>query len=294
MTHVEMPGLLVAKRPAEAIETPVPPAVPAVESSSRRSDGSALLLLAAVGLALAVTGGATLSGLATGALQAAVRSTGFGQGETLESEQRRQARSVASLEARLAQLSDQIGGLARHSAAAAATGEARAQEQLARLESEIAALRTELQIQRSAVAQTVAPDGPADPHATALAQAGIGLAALRSSFDERDRARGEQIAAVARRIDRLEQMMIAPEATGSIRPQAAPAAAVRKRGAARGLQAQWSVRPDMLGVAVVNDRGQRFAVTRGAQVPGLGRITDVRRQAGRWVVVTRHGLLVER
>jgi hypothetical protein len=297
MTATEMPGLLSAKRPAEAIASPAPKQtatpVHAATAPTKRRDGSAIVLLVAMGLALAVTGGAALSGYATGALQAWGNGTGLGQDDAVEIEQRRQARAIAALDHRLAQISEQLAGLARDTAATAARDDSRRQDEIAGLRADMTTLRGELAAQRQAIVQP-SPDGPADPHGAALAQAGIGLAALRSTLDERDRARGEQIAAVAQRVDRLEQMVMAHEATGSLRPaQATPAQPPRKR-AQRTARAQWTVQQDFLGTVVVNEQGQRFAATRGARVPGLGRITDVRRQGDRLIVVTRRGVLTER
>ncbi len=89
------------------------------------------------------------------------------------------------------------------------------------------------------------------------------------------------------------------DVTGSISPPATAAAAVplpaegrggpaadrRGLGAARGLQ--WH--------ALIESRRQGiYEVYAGDPVPGLGRVDAIRKQDGRWVVVTSKGLIVAR
>jgi hypothetical protein len=45
---------------------------------------------------------------------------------------------------------------------------------------------------------------------------------------------------------------------------------------------------------VENERMGVFEVVPGANLPGLGRVETIRRQDGRWVVVTSRGLIVAR
>ena len=46
------------------------------------------------------------------------------------------------------------------------------------------------------------------------------------------------------------------------------------------------------GVALVEGRRGIIEVEPGATLPGAGRIEEIRRQDGRWVVVTQKGLIV--
>ncbi len=49
------------------------------------------------------------------------------------------------------------------------------------------------------------------------------------------------------------------------------------------------------GRALVQSRyGGMFEVAAGSVLPGLGRIEAVKRQDGQWVIVTAHGVIVER
>jgi hypothetical protein len=100
------------------------------------------------------------------------------------------------------------------------------------------------------------------------------------------------------------------EVTGSITPPAAPAQAA---AAAPKVEAKAETKPDakpevgrlpIIDSWVLQDVGRGGALIEGRQgvyevyagdvVPGLGRIDAVRRQDGRWVVVTSRGLIVAR
>jgi hypothetical protein len=88
------------------------------------------------------------------------------------------------------------------------------------------------------------------------------------------------------------------ETTASIQPSAAapkpeitrPAAAERQPGVVEG----WTVRDVADGGALIEGRRGMFEVFAGDTVPGLGRVDAIKRQDGRWVVVTPKGLIVAR
>jgi len=48
------------------------------------------------------------------------------------------------------------------------------------------------------------------------------------------------------------------------------------------------------GAALIESRRGSYDVYAGDVVPGLGRVDAIRRQDGRWVVVTSRGLIVAR
>jgi hypothetical protein len=56
----------------------------------------------------------------------------------------------------------------------------------------------------------------------------------------------------------------------------------------------WALQDVNRGGALIEGRRGLFEVYAGDVVPGLGRIDAVRRQDGRWVVVTSKGLIVAR
>jgi hypothetical protein len=87
----------------------------------------------------------------------------------------------------------------------------------------------------------------------------------------------------------------AKEVTGSISaPAAAPAAAPKVEVARLPTVEGWLLRDVADGGAVIEGRRGIFEVYAGDAIPGLGRVDAIRRQDGRWVVVTSRGLIVAR
>jgi hypothetical protein len=56
----------------------------------------------------------------------------------------------------------------------------------------------------------------------------------------------------------------------------------------------WVLRDVGRGAALIQGRRGLYEVFAGDPVPGLGRVDAIRRQDGRWVVVTSKGLIVAR
>jgi hypothetical protein len=56
----------------------------------------------------------------------------------------------------------------------------------------------------------------------------------------------------------------------------------------------WVLRDVASGVALVENRRGKYEVYAGDPIPGLGRVEAIRRQDGRWIVVTSKGLIVGR
>jgi hypothetical protein len=56
----------------------------------------------------------------------------------------------------------------------------------------------------------------------------------------------------------------------------------------------WVLRDVVNGGALIEGRRGMFEVYAGDPIPGLGRVDAIRRQDGRWVVVTGKGLIVAR
>ena len=130
------------------------------------------------------------------------------------------------------------------------------------------------------------------------------FAKLTDRLDRVERAEAEpatKLSHIAEAVDRLEKRsaapaaaaaLAAPETTGSIASNepAAPAAPEMKVPD-RVLQ-DWIVQDVRGNRALVASRyGGMFAVAAGSILPGLGRVETIRRQDGRWVVVTGRGLI---
>jgi hypothetical protein len=88
----------------------------------------------------------------------------------------------------------------------------------------------------------------------------------------------------------------ANEATASITPAAAAAPADPPKVEVARLPTVegWMLRGVANGVALIEGRRGIFEVYAGDVVPGAGRVDAIRRQDGRWVVVTTKGLIVAR
>jgi hypothetical protein len=144
-------------------------------------------------------------------------------------------------------------------------------------------------------------------------------------LDKVEKAQAEPAAKLAKLSEAVEKLRAAPvaataaaakEVTGSIAPVATmPASApkssdVAKSEAAKSEAAKpeagkaevarlptvdgWVLRDVANGSALIEGRRGMFEVYAGDPVPGLGRVDAIRRQDGRWVVVTSKGLIVAR
>jgi hypothetical protein len=83
----------------------------------------------------------------------------------------------------------------------------------------------------------------------------------------------------------------AAAAFGAVRPAATPKPVeVGKLPVVQG----WSLRDVNHGLALIEGRNGFYEVYAGDPIPGLGRVDSIRRQDGRWVVVTTKGLVVSR
>jgi hypothetical protein len=125
------------------------------------------------------------------------------------------------------------------------------------------------------------------------------ISALRSSLDAGSQNASAQIAKVAERLDRIEKRVAstaaAPETTGSVtNARAAAASEPPSRPAAteRSPIDGWVLRDIYDGRALVESRfGNLYEIGPGAMLPGVGRVETIRRQDGRWVVVTSRGII---
>jgi len=86
----------------------------------------------------------------------------------------------------------------------------------------------------------------------------------------------------------------AKEVTGSIASAPAPADAPKVELARLPTVEGWVLRGVSNGVALIEGRRGIYEVYAGDPVPGAGRVDAIRRQDGRWVVVTSKGLIVGR
>ena len=87
----------------------------------------------------------------------------------------------------------------------------------------------------------------------------------------------------------------APTQVATAAPTAAPVPAAPKTEVGRLPTIEgWRLRDVANGGALVEGRSGLYEVYAGDPIPGIGRVDAIRRQDGRWVVVTSKGLIVGR
>jgi hypothetical protein len=88
------------------------------------------------------------------------------------------------------------------------------------------------------------------------------------------------------------QTSTAASAFGAVRPAAVTAKPVDT--GKLPIVPGWSLRDVNHGLALIEGRNGFYEVYAGDPIPGLGRVDSIKRQDGRWVVVTTKGLVVSR
>lgn len=151
--------------------------------------------------------------------------------------------------------------------------------------------------------------GPAAPQLEALdltlvqdtiASLRAELSAIKSSVESSNQNVNTQLAKFTERLEkRVQTSAVTPaqspaparasgDVTGSIRSQQAAATAGTPPPR---LIEDWVVRRVSGGVAVIQGSAGPIEVATGDIVPGIGRIESIRRQGGRWVVLTKSGMI---
>jgi hypothetical protein len=138
----------------------------------------------------------------------------------------------------------------------------------------------------------------------------LGVAQFNKTSDRLDKvekAQAEPAAKLAKLSEAVDRLRATPQAlpvpvaaaavaskevTGSIAPAAGAPAKVEV-GRLPTVEG-WVLRDVANGGALIEGRQGMFEVYAGDPVPGLGRVDAIRRQDGRWVVVTSKGLIVAR
>ncbi len=118
-------------------------------------------------------------------------------------------------------------------------------------------------------------------------------AKLAERVEKIEKAQAEPAAKLAKLSEAVDKLRApaaatpAPETTGSIKPTVAQP---NRLPVVEG----WSLREVYDGTATVVGRAGIFDVIPGDPLPGVGRVDAIRKQDGRWVVVTSRGLIVAR
>ena len=171
----------------------------------------------------------------------------------------------------------------------------------------VAAKPQDLRVVQAAIEQVRGELGTVRTNIEASARnANTQFGKLSERFDRVERAQTERSAKLAKATESLERLerrvdaSPAKEITGSI-PLPTPAPATASAPAVTHTPASppqpssmpgWSVREVYRGVALIQSpRSGMLEVEAGDTVPSLGRIEAIRRQEGRWVVVTSKGII---
>jgi hypothetical protein len=143
-----------------------------------------------------------------------------------------------------------------------------------------------------------------------VVQLRVDLAAMKTSIEAGHRNANAQFTRIGERVERIDRTQAEPvakltkaiesferradvntarETTGSITP---PQPIANQPGKPSGVVEGWVLRDVQRGTALIEGRLGMIEVDAGDVVPGLGRVDAIRKQDGRWVVVTSKGLIV--
>ncbi len=143
------------------------------------------------------------------------------------------------------------------------------------------------------------PDAAALPERQAMAQSidkiNHEIAALKANIEAGSKSARSQIAKIGERLNHPPVPAPAPQPdiTGSIPlPPAAVPTPLPRPGIRTTVVRDWSIRDVRDGYVYVQGHGDIYQVVRGAPLPGLGPVQQIKRQDGRWVVTTPKGLIV--
>jgi hypothetical protein len=164
---------------------------------------------------------------------------------------------------------------------------------VARLDAEIVALKAGLEHNsKTTTGQLNKASDRLDKVEKAQAEPAAKLAKLSETVDKLRAAQASTTTAAAAPAPK--------DVTGSVPQQAAAAAAPAPAASAKPEVARlptvegWTLRDVANGSALIESRRGMYEVYAGDPIPGLGRVDAIRKQDGRWVVVTSKGLIVAR
>jgi hypothetical protein len=165
---------------------------------------------------------------------------------------------------------------------------------MARIDAEIVALKASLEhTSKTTTGQFNKASDRLDKVEKAQAEPAAKLAKLSETVDKLRAAQASTTTAAAAPAP-------AKEVTGTIPQQAAaaptpgPAAPPKPEVARLPTVEGWVLRDVANGSALIESRRGMYEVYAGDPIPGLGRVDAIRKQDGRWVVVTSKGLIVAR
>jgi hypothetical protein len=177
---------------------------------------------------------------------------------------------------------------------AASAGSSALETSIARIDADVLALKASVEhTQKMSMSQFNKTSDRLDKVEKAQAEPAAKLAKLSEAVDKL-RAAPPAAAPVPAPAPVAAAPAAAKEVTGSVSAPPASAAAPKVEVGRLPTVEGWVLRDVARGSALIEGRQGIYEVYAGDAIPGLGRIDAVRRQDGRWVVVTSKGLIVAR
>src|SRR5262249_8986211 len=107
-----------------------------------------------------------------------------------------------------------------------------------------------------------------------------------------ERSQAEPAAKLTKAIDTLERLARGEAASKDVTGSVVAAARALNQPAKPAAGGGWGGGEGFWGTALIEGRMGAIEVDQGDVVPGLGRVDAIRKQDGRWVVVTPKGLIM--
>jgi hypothetical protein len=127
------------------------------------------------------------------------------------------------------------------------------------------------------------------------------VASLKTSLETANKSAHSQFAKITERLARdsaqITGTITPPQTIPPISPAAAPLPPARPATTAEvprrpSVITDWTIRETRDGFVYVQGHGDVYQVVPGAPLPGIGPVEQIKRQDGRWVVVTPKGIIV--
>jgi hypothetical protein len=165
---------------------------------------------------------------------------------------------------------------------------------VARLDAEIVELKASLEHNsKTRTGQINKASDRLDKVEKAQAEPAAKLAKLSETVDKLRAAQPTTVAAAPAAAKDITGSI--PQQVAAVTPPAsAPAAPPKPETARLPTVEGWRLRDVANGSALIENRRGMYEVYAGDPIPGLGRVDAIRKQDGRWVVVTSKGLIVAR
>ncbi len=136
-----------------------------------------------------------------------------------------------------------------------------------------------------------------------IARLGKEITTLKASLEQANKSAHTQIGKITERLDQasaeITGSISAPQTAAPIlaplpppRPAPRVAAEETQPPARTPVVQSWTIRDARGGYVDVENHGDIYQVVPGAPLPGLGPVEQVKRQDGRWMVVTPRGIIV--